>query len=275
MRLICCTANQTNVDENVPTWLKTADNHLDLDIIGDGYIVAGPIGRVVTSWRTPEKTGPVGCLQFGYEVSLASDDILAYIHDDVQIYEHGWDTRVLKEFDDPSVAVVGFGGGTGLGTPGIYKTPYRLQQLARSNYQSNVRDAEVHGARFAGERDVAVLDGFCLIVRKSFLDLIGGWPTDRLMFHMYDAFLCCMARRHGYRVRLVGVDCQHFGGRTSTQRPYNEWLQEKFGKTDSDVHRDAHEWCYEEFQDVLPFDVVNSPTRRITMTTIQEVADES
>lgn len=261
MRLICCTANQTNVNENVPTWRATAECYHALTIIADGAYISPPDNKpsICRTWHLPEKRGPVGCLQAGYELS-GDADILAYIHDDVQIYERGWDTRVLREFDDPTVAVVGFGGGTGLGTPGIYKTPYRLQQLARSNYMSNVRDAEVHGARFTGERDVAVLDGFCLIVRKSFLDLIGGWPTNKLMFHMYDAFVCCMARRHGYRVRLVGVDCMHFGGRTSTQRPYNEWLSDKFGKTDSDVHREAHEWCYEEFRDVLPFDVVNHPT---------------
>lgn len=262
MRLICCSASQDNVNENVPTWFETSHNRHDVLIIGDGIHVNPPIGyaHICQSVTLPEKVGPVGCLQAGYEHT--TDSILAYIHDDVAIYEPDWDLRVLKEFDDPTVAVVGFGGGTGLGTPGIYKTPYRLQQLARSCYASNVRDAEVHGERFTGERDVAVLDGFSLIIRRSFLDEIGGWPTKDLTFHMYDAFIGCMARRYGYRVRLVGIDCHHFGGRTSTRPGYNDWLKTKYGKTDVDIHSGAHEYCYREFRDLLPFDVRDVPTRR-------------
>jgi hypothetical protein len=103
------------------------------------------------------------------------EPVLAYIHDDVMIYEKGWDDRVLREFTDPTVGLVGFGGALGHGQPNLYRVPYHLPNLARQNFMSNLRHAEVHGERFTGERDVAVLDGFALFVRREILDKVGGW----------------------------------------------------------------------------------------------------
>src|SRR5438034_11741127 len=87
------------------------------------------------------------------------EPILMYVHDDVMIYEKGWDTRVLNEFEDPGVGVVGFGGALGHGTPDLYTAPYHLPNLARQHFLSNMRSAESHGRRFTGERDVSILDG--------------------------------------------------------------------------------------------------------------------
>lgn len=222
-----------------------------IDRFEDAIVDGSPINARFIHAR--QKRGPVGCLQLAYEA--ADTDILALVHDDVEIHEPGWDARVLREFADPSVGVVGFGGATGLADDDIYQTPYRLQQLARHNYASNVDDAEVHGERFAGERDVAVLDGFCLIVRRKLLDKMGGWPTQHLKFHMYDAALACYAKRFGYRTRLVGVRSHHRGGQTSCRTEYHEWLKREFNTTDAEVHRVAHEWIAQEFRDVLPIRV--------------------
>lgn len=188
--------------------------------------------------------------------------LLAYVHDDVEIKEERWAHRVRQEFKhDPTVGLVGFGGAKQHGAADIYKTPYVLQQLGRTGYLSNVDDAETHGQRFAEATDVAVLDGFVLIVRRDVLDrawlrtdpsFYGGWPTKHLRFHCYDYYLCCMARRLGYRIRVDGVRCHHHGGRTSTTKEYQEWLAEK-GMTDVEDHQQSHRWIYEEFQDVLPW----------------------
>ena len=187
--------------------------------------------------------------------------ILAYLHDDVECKEMGWDQLVLAEFDDPTVGLVGFGGAKQHGAADIYKTPYVLQQLGRTGYLSNTTDAEVHGKRFNGATDVAVLDGFALVVRRDVLDkawlrtdptFYGGWPVDHLTFHCYDYYLCCMARRLGYRIRVVGVRCHHHGGMTSTTKQYQDWLASK-GMYDVEDHQQSHQWIYEEFRDVLPW----------------------
>lgn len=183
-------------------------------------------------------------------------DIQAYIHDDVVIHETGWDARINREFRDPAVGLVGFGGALNHGAANLYRTPYQLQQLGRDGYRSNVDDAEVHGEREEGACDVAVLDGFCLAVRASILDGTHGWPVDDLAFHCYDYWLCAATRRAGYRIRMVGVRCYHQGGRSSVpaDSPYQRWLRET-GQTDVQVHEAGHRFIYEEFRDVLPFTV--------------------
>ena len=128
------------------------------------------------------------------------------------IYEKDWDLRVLREFNDPTVGMVGFAGALGHGHPDLYKVPYHLPNLARQNFMSNMRSAETHGARFTSERDVAVLDGCALFVRRSILKKWGGWPKNRIIdYFLYSEWLGCEVRRQGYRIRLVGVDFEHLG----------------------------------------------------------------
>jgi hypothetical protein len=173
-----------------------------------------------------------------------SETIIALIHDDVCIFEYGWDVRVLREFTDPTIGVVGFGGALGHGRPDLYEVPYHLPNLARQNFMSNMRSAEKHGGRFTGERDVAILDGFALFVRRSILDKVGGWPVDKPYgYWLYSEWLCCEARRQGFRIRLVGVDSEHLGGKSSGFI------------ASSPTYEEAHRYFYEHNRDVMPYRV--------------------
>lgn len=197
--------------------------------------------------------GVVGSYQKLYEdvlVDSTPDDLLCYVHDDVVCREGGWDARVIKEFDaDISVGLLGFGGAVRHGHEDLYKKPYVLQRLARYGYLSNVDDAEVHGKRFTGSRDIAVLDGFCLIVHRGVLDRIGGWRVlvdVGIDFIAYDYVMCALVRRLGYRIKVVGVQCHHRGGGTSV----GVNVEGKQAEYDY-----AHRWCYENLRDVLPYEV--------------------
>jgi hypothetical protein len=170
------------------------------------------------------------------------EDIIAMIHDDVEIFERGWDARVLKEFDDPTVGLVGFGGGLGLGTADLYQPPYEIRKFARQHFMSNMRSAEIHGHRFVGERDVAVFDGFAIFARRSILEKWGGWPVGTpVNYFMYDNLISCETKRQGFRSRLVAVDCEHYGGRSPSI--INEDIEA------------AHLWLFQNYGDVLPFRV--------------------
>lgn len=206
-------------------------------------------------WSNPNvliingKNGMLDAYQYGY-LCKPETEILAYLHDDTIINEPGWVQRVLKEFEDPKVGLVGFGGALGHGTSGLYKVPYQYQQLARTCFMSNMVDAENHGERFTGACDVAVLDGFALIVRHEVLEKAGGWPIGTAISYIgYDYWLCCMARRLGYLIRLVGIPCQHLGGQTFVKlgigKDPSHWTQ----------YLDAHQYIYDEFKDVLPYQV--------------------
>src|SRR6266849_7706583 len=76
-----------------------------------------------------------------------SGDVIAYFHNDLYIHTPDWDKIVLKEFENPNVAVAGFFGALCHGRDDIYKAPFDFRQLVRAGCISNLVDAEVHGAR--------------------------------------------------------------------------------------------------------------------------------
>lgn len=178
--------------------------------------------------------------------------ILCYIHSDVVIHEDHWLQRVEKEFQDPRVAIVGFGGATGIGLPNLYKEPYRIENLIRHNYASNQSDWQVHGTRETGSKDVAVVDGFAMCVRTEFLKQIGGWTQVAVNFHTYDLWMSLLAIRHGWKVRMVGISVTHNGGGTSTSPQYKKWCEDH-GTDMGREHAEPHVRFAREFVDVLPF----------------------
>lgn len=221
---------------------------------------AETLGECADSWQTyPLETRPPTFIMEGADGMLPAYqrglgrlrqkyDILAYLHDDCLIKDQDWQGKVLREFWDEKVGLVGFGGAKEHGRADIYKAPYDYRQLGRARFMSNMEDAEVHGERFTGSTEVAVLDGFALIVRRELLERAGGWPLNTPIGYVaYDYWLCCMAHRLGYKIRLVGVACKHYGGATFV----------KLGKGQSaeaqKQYWDAHQYIYDEFRDVLPW----------------------
>lgn len=195
-----------------------------------------------------ENLGVVGAYQKLYE--MVDADVLLYLHDDVICREQDWDLRLMAEFiSDPEVAVVGFGGALWHGLPELYKVPYQLQQLQRGEYRSNVDDAEVHGERFTGSCNVAVLDGFALAVRRSFLDRIGGFAkiSAGCNFFNYDYALCALARRYKQKVRMIGIRCHHRGGQTSVS---SDTSVKQY--VNQEAYDRSHLWFYKRFADVMP-----------------------
>lgn len=187
------------------------------------------------------------------------DHVLAYIHDDVEILENGWDERVLRAFSDPHVGLVGFGGATGLGGQEIYKVAYEIHQLGRRDFYSNMVDAEVHGKRQTSEMPIVFTDGFSMFLRRSLLDKIDGWSwwPFHLVHHAYDYGIACMARRHGYSAMLAPCAVRHIGGQTAMMAVHQDMAKQHGG--DTQVHKDSHRFVYETFRDVLPLRLPRRP----------------
>ena len=208
--------------------------------------------RCVESWRQPTvlipRMGILDAYQEGYD--RCQSDILAYFHDDLLALDPDWLPRVLAEFADPSVAIVGFAGAPGYGHPEMYKNPYHHSSLGRVGFASNLVNAEQHGARFTGAKDVVVLDGLALICRRSFLSQIGGWEWRRARegkdepdynYYLYSEALVFHALRLGYRIRLVGIAVEHLDHRSTGLNPN---LKVDF--------EGEHRRLFEEFSDVMP-----------------------
>jgi GT2 family glycosyltransferase len=187
-------------------------------------------------------------------LDVCHEPIIVYGHDDVSIHDPDWLSRVLTVFSNPNVVVVGLGGAISLGHPDLYKKPYKLQDMARGGYVSNQTDWATHGGRERGMKRVAVVDAFFMAVRRDWLVSIGGWPVKHLSHHCLDLWICCEAARHSKEVWMVGAECTHHGGGTSTKPIYAEakWLQ---GGTLESDHQEPHRWLYENYRDVLPIRV--------------------
>lgn len=180
-------------------------------------------------------------IMVAYQEILESttEDIISYTHDDTLIFEKDWDLRVAKEFEDPTVGMVGLGGATGYCHPDLYKMPFNYQAMGRVGFASNMREAEIHGARFTGERDVAVFDGFSLFVRRSVLEKRGGWPQNTpISYWAYDTWISCEVARQKLRNRLVGIACDHISGRSPSLIPEDLVA--------------ASKWMYDNYSDVIP-----------------------
>lgn len=220
---------------------------MTLDVIV-AHAGADSLKDAIKSWGNVDpriidgNNGMLNAYQKGYETSQA--DILAYLHDDLIIHEP-WIDQVLDQFEDEKVGLVGFGGAKIHGSPNLYKEPYNYKNLGRGKYFSNTDDAEVHGERFMGSTQVAVLDGYCLCIRKSILEHVNGWPVEKLDYIAYDYWISCIVRRLGYSCRLVGISCLHLGGRTAVA------LKKNFDPN-GDAYRSAHKYIYNEFREVLP-----------------------
>lgn len=195
------------------------------------------------------------------------EHLIAYLHDDLIVLERNWDARVCTTFiSDPDAVLAGFSGTKGLGHSDIYKEPYHLTQLSRQGpLLSNLYlHAEFHGERTTETQPVAFVDGFSLILRQSFLDVIDGWSwwPKECVHHAYDYGIACQAKRSGGSVWLVPVDCDHGvqdpvnHGRSAGTSGSNHYqkLAATYGG-DAAVHAASHRFVYDEFKDVLPIRV--------------------
>ena len=222
LAVVCATLHWKGWEECRNSWIKTATDSFSL------FTIVG--------MKLPD------AFQRGLEMSR--EPIVGLMHDDLVVNEAGWDQRVIREFDDPTVGLVGFGGALCFGTPDIYRTPYWSRQVERRRFVSNMRDAEVHGQRFAGELDVAVLDGYAMFARREILVQAGGWPIDTpIGYFMYDSWLCCESWRQGFRTRMVGVAIDHLGWKSGGMKP--GWR----------IQRDkAQRYIYDKYRDILPLE---------------------
>lgn len=229
------------------------------------YIVDNGSDPYVRSWllglregdqviRNGENEGVVKALNQIYALaSKTGADYIFYTHNDVMVYEKGWDDKIARILEQENakgtkVGVAGFYGAKGIGTPDLYKTPYIIHQLIRLENVSNCNRMDpVHGYRPIKHgqevEDVAVMDGFSLIVSVELLDKIGGFDRNYPPHHMYDNDICLESLDKGYRNIVISMDAQHLGGRTDVGENWNA----PFNKSKAEIHADAHPIFYNKW----------------------------
>jgi GT2 family glycosyltransferase len=179
------------------------------------------------------------------------DHIVGVMHNDVFIYEKGWDLRVRDAFwKDEKLGALGFcgsnevceRGGRGGGTMCYFD--------GRAGQSPNT------GRRIIGLHPALIFDALCMIFRSSVLPILKIDDSITLM-HFYDRIWPLRLVDAGYHVAVLGVQIDHVGGRTSPKHnidaakwckkygiPYNE---ADIGSAGHAVYLEAERRMFEEF----------------------------
>lgn len=229
----------------------------------------GHVGNV-TTLSQKEYLGTVPAFAAGVDYALEHTDaeIIACLHDDVEMQDADWAKKVIDRFDrQPAVGLLGFGGAIGLGDDDIYQTPYKPVQLARKGFRSNLVDAEVHGVRSLLPERVACLDGFSMIGRRQFWE--GRTPSGEVIerpfhlfsrlgvhHHAYDSWTGVVASRHGWECWYLPIRARHMGGQTAVgDAGYQAWAKTQNDAGDQGFWEQAHKAFYDNCRDILPLRV--------------------
>lgn len=177
--------------------------------------------------------------------AMPEDRIIAFFHSDLLVYQDGWDERIIREFNDnPDHALIGFIGSTELDSFGGRGSG------TRSNFMNGVTPkpsggawtgspAEAHGMRITGlELYGSVVDGCAMIFRNQVLRKIEhmqGFPPH----HFYDRMMCAQVIELGYRVGILGIECDHVSGQTANHEQgwsdtAKEWCEKYLGITEKE-----------------------------------------
>jgi GT2 family glycosyltransferase len=127
-------------------------------------------------------------------VAMVNQDVYA-----VEQFSKGWDTAILKAFEDPTVAIVAprllFPDAAIQSAGGIVDGA--LQPVHRCLGWRNLAHPDINEPR-----DVTWATGAFLVIRRSVFEALGGLDTAYTMY-FEDADLCLRARELGWKVRYT------------------------------------------------------------------------
>jgi hypothetical protein len=164
--------------------------------------------------------------------SISTDaDIIGLIHNDLTVYEPGWDRRIMDAFlTDPKLGMVGVcgsdeiddRGGRGGGT--------------MCNFRGAKGQLQEHtGRRETGLCPALIFDSMFLVMRRPVVDAL-NIDAHIVPCHFMDKLWPIKTIKAGWKCAVLGLEVDHQGGRTSVS---------------SRFENDCAEWCKREN---LPYD---------------------
>ena len=151
------------------------------------------------------------------------DEEIGLIHNDMLLYTRGWDVLMSRAFkEDPLLGLIGLcgsneideRGGRGNGT----MCNFMGREIMVGDKQYKGQDSSA-GRRIFGLEPACVLDSLFMMFRRDVIaklvDNSEKW-SDLPLAHFYDRIWPCRTIEAGYRVGVMGIDCDHLGGMTTT-----------------------------------------------------------
>lgn len=154
-------------------------------------------------------------------IKQASSQHVLCMHNDVFIWEHGYDQRILNAFADEKTAAVGLFGGRGLSIDGGRGLPE--SNMLGQKYGTH---GSLHGNLLTNTHPAVIFDSLAIAVDSVKLNTIDCTLPPH---HWTDRLLCLRLLRAEYHLQTVGVGFDHGGSFTSN--------------TQGSLHTFAEEWC--------------------------------
>ncbi|MEX2148356.1 MAG: glycosyltransferase [Candidatus Rokuibacteriota bacterium] len=152
--------------------------------------------------RNADNVGLIRALNQG--AALAAGDVLCFLHNDTEMKDVRWLSRLRGALDAGRVGLAGLYGARRLRRDGRFAGRTIVHCLQEGG---NVRGEHV---------EVAAVDGVCLTVRRPLFDAIGGFDESYGFFHGYDRDLSFAVRETGHTCAVVNSPFLHRGGGTRT-----------------------------------------------------------
>jgi hypothetical protein len=146
---------------------------------------------------------------------------IGLVHNDMVLYSRGWDVDMSYAFEsDPQLGLIGLCGSNEIdergGRGGGTMCNFMGQTIDVGPHILKGQDPAA-GRRIAGLQAACVLDSLFMMFRRDTVPALLGkekWE-DLPLAHFYDRIWPCRTIEAGYRVAVMGVDCDHIGGMTA------------------------------------------------------------
>jgi GT2 family glycosyltransferase len=130
---------------------------------------------------------------------------LCFLHNDTEMLDPAWLTRLVSALDDPTIGLTGLFGAKRMRRGGRFVGRTIVHSLA-----------EGPTVRPPGE-DVAIVDAVCMCLSRRLLESIGGLDERYGFYHGFDKDLSLAVRERGLRCRVVHAPFHHHGGGTRSR----------------------------------------------------------
>lgn len=176
--------------------------------------------------RNEKSSGVYPTFKQGFEETTG--EIVAFFHSDMIVWEHRWNERVVRAFEEHlNLGMLGFigsneidsAGGRGLGTTSNFKgetlTGYETAPdfpEPRFEKKWSGSPAAAHGKVSDEYSPAAVIDGCSMIIRRSCYE--GMHREDFPLHHFYDRLISTQMLERGFEIAVLGIACDHISGQT-------------------------------------------------------------
>jgi len=167
------------------------------------------------------------------------EEIIGIMHNDLMLYEPGFDLRMLTEFGhDPQLGLIGLCGSREVderGGRGAYTVCNFMGREVQVGDQIWKGQDPSAGRRIEGIEPAIVLDSLFMLFRREVIPHLvreaEQW-SDITLAHFYDRIWPIRTIEAGYHVVTMGSDNDHIGGMTTTgnERYRNDcikWLDDR------------------------------------------------